>query len=114
MRPAGVTLDRTSRTLIVRWPDGVICSYPWAQLREACPCVACRGGHRYMGQAHEPQDLLELRPKRSWQLVSLELVGSYALQPAWDDGHATGIYSWEYLRRLCPEHDGPAGPAPAS
>ena len=119
MRPLAVTLDKQSRTLIIRWQDGVTCHYPWAQLREACPCVACRGGHRYMGRAHEPQDLLELRPARSWQLVSVDFVGSYALQPGWDDGHATGIYSWAYLRRLCPpaggsDEEGPSGQAGAS
>ncbi len=114
MRPAAVTLDKQSRTLIIRWQDGVTCHYPWAQLREACPCVACRGGHRFMGSAHDPEDLLELTPARSWQLVSLDFVGSYALQPGWDDGHVTGIYSWAYLRRLCPPVSGSDNGGPAS
>ena len=105
MRPLGITVDRRARTLIVRWQDGLECHYPWAQLREACPCVACRGGHRYMGQAHEPENLLELKPARSWELEQVELVGSYGLQPTWDDGHDTGIYTWDFLRRLCPRHE---------
>jgi DUF971 family protein len=56
-----------------------------------------------MGRAHDPDNLLELKPKRSYGVAQLELVGNYALQPVWDDGHSTGLYSWEYLRRLCPE-----------
>ena len=39
---------------------------------------------------------------RSWRMTAIVMVGSYALQPTWDDGHATGIYSWGFLRRLCP------------
>ena len=105
MRPLGVTLDKTAGALIIRWQDGLVCHYPWAQLREACPCVACRGGHRYMGQAYEPENLLELKPMRSWRMTAIVMVGSYALQPTWDDGHATGIYSWGFLRRLCPPQE---------
>lgn len=111
MRPQEITLDKGAETLVIRWPDGRVCRYPWAQLREACPCVACRGGHRFMGQAYEPQQLLELKPARSWRIRSLELVGAYALQPTWDDGHATGIYSWAFLRRLCPPPEQPADPS---
>ena len=55
-----------------------------------------------MGQEFEPGNLLELKPRRSWRMTDVSLVGSYALQPVWDDGHDTGIYSWDYLWRLCP------------
>jgi DUF971 family protein len=53
------------------------------------------------GQSH-PADILTLKPARSYTIQSLELVGNYALQPVWDDGHHTGIYTWEFLRDLCP------------
>ena len=55
-----------------------------------------------MGQEFDPVNILVLKPKRSYAIQSLELVGNYALQPVCDDGHHTGIYTWEYLRRLCP------------
>jgi DUF971 family protein len=55
-----------------------------------------------MGMAHAPKNLLELKPARSYVMTGLEMVGNYALQPVWDDGHSTGIYTWEYLKRLCP------------
>jgi DUF971 family protein len=35
-------------------------------------------------------------------LVDVGPVGNYAMNIVWKDGHATGIYSWEYLRRICP------------
>jgi DUF971 family protein len=63
-----------------------------------------------MGREFDPENILVLLPKRSYKVEKLELVGNYALQPVWDDGHHTGIYTWEYLRRLCPP-DAPTGDA---
>ncbi len=54
-----------------------------------------------MGPEHDP-DLIELRPVRSYRVEELQLVGNYAMQIFWDDGHSAGIYAWPYLRRLCP------------
>jgi DUF971 family protein len=88
--------------LEILWSDGVTCKYPLPNLREACPCVECRGGHARMGSEYDPDDILKLVPKRSYAVTSLEIVGNYALMPVWDDGHSTGIFTWEYLRRLCP------------
>jgi DUF971 family protein len=55
-----------------------------------------------MSSQYDPTNLLELKPKRSYAITGLEMVGNYAIQPTWDDGHSTGIYAWDYLRRLCP------------
>jgi len=104
-KPKGVTLDKTAGVLTITWADGAVCQYPLSHLREACPCVECRGGHENMGPAGDPENILVLKPKRSYQIESLELVGNYALQPYWDDKHHTGIYTWEYLRRICPPSD---------
>lgn len=102
LRPTGITLDKHTGVLIISWADGATCRYPLSHLREACPCVECRGGHENMGRASDPDNILVLTPKRSYKVERLELVGNYALQPFWDDGHHTGIFTWEYLRRLCP------------
>jgi DUF971 family protein len=100
--PRNITLNKTEGYLEIAWNDDRVCQYPLPELREACPCVECRGGHQYMGREHDPDDLLTLRPKRSVTMTELQMVGNYAIQPAWDDGHHTGIYTWEYLHRLCP------------
>jgi DUF971 family protein len=105
VRPTAITLNKTDSYLEIRWNDGVTCRYPLGQLREACPCVECRGGHQFMGSAYDPANLLELKPKRSYTITGLDQVGNYALQPSWDDGHTTGIYTWDYLRRLCPSEE---------
>lgn len=105
VRPKGVTLNKTEGILEITWDDDRKCQYPLSQLREACPCVECRGGHQFMSQQYDPENILVLKPKRSYAVQSLDLVGNYALQPTWDDGHHTGLYTWEYLRRLCPPED---------
>ncbi|MDE2857104.1 MAG: DUF971 domain-containing protein [Chloroflexota bacterium] len=102
-RPAKITLNKSAETLEILWDDGLRSGYPLSQLREACPCVECRGGHANMGLANAPDDLLELKPRRSYTITGLSPVGNYALQPTWDDGHETGIYTWEYLRLLSPQ-----------
>jgi len=101
--PTGITLNKTEGYLEVTWNDGLVSQYPLSQLREACPCVECRGGHSNMGLEHAPDDILKLVPARSYSITGLEPVGNYAIQPAWDDGHTTGIYTWEYLRLISPQ-----------
>ncbi len=100
-RPAGVTLDRQAHELRIDWGGGHISVYPLDALREACPCVVCRGGHDRMGPQFDP-DVIELKPVRSYQVTEVRLVGNYALQIEWDDGHSSGIYAWDYLSRICP------------
>lgn len=104
-KPRSITLNKTENFLEITWSDDQVCRYPLSQLREACPCVECRGGHQYMGREFDPDSILTLIPKRSYMIQTIDLVGNYALLPTWDDGHHTGIYTWEYLRRLCPTTD---------
>lgn len=105
VRPTNIIFNRQTGYLIIDWSSGKSCSYPLGHLREACPCVECRGGHHNMGISKAPDNLLILTPKRSYVLESLELVGNYALQLFWDDGHHTGIFTWDYLYHLCPSDD---------
>jgi len=102
IKPTSITLNRDTKHLLMTWNDGQECQYPLSHLREACPCVECRGGHHNMGLSKAPDDILTLKPARSYGLDKVEQVGNYALQFTWDDGHHTGIYTWEYLHKLCP------------
>jgi DUF971 family protein len=87
--PKSITLNKNEGYLQIEWQDERICQYPLSHLREACPCVECRGGH-------------SLKPARSYSITDIQAIGNYAIQPTWDDGHSTGIYTWEYLYHLCP------------
>ena len=102
-KPTNITVDRGKGQLEIVWDDGLVSCYPLAHLREACPCVECRGGHARMGMEHAPDDILQLVPRRSHAITGMSAVGNYALQPSWDDGHSTGIYTWEYLRLISPQ-----------
>ncbi|MEO0565202.1 MAG: gamma-butyrobetaine hydroxylase-like domain-containing protein, partial [Chloroflexota bacterium] len=65
MRPTRIDLNRAEAFLEITWQDGAICRYPLSHLREACPCVECRGGHEYMGNQFAPDNILTLTPARS-------------------------------------------------
>jgi len=83
--------------LALCWNDGVEAYLELEFLRRACPCAACGGEPDVMGNV--------IRPKvgynaKSFELAGWHLVGGYALQPGWADGHNSGLYSFDYLRRL--------------
>lgn len=100
-KPTAVKADKTERILTITWDDGHISRYPFAGLRAACPCVACKGGHDNMGGPGDPSLLVDV-PDSDVTVEKLEAVGAYALQFTWSDGHFSGIYTWTYLRQLAP------------
>ncbi|HEY5894517.1 MAG TPA: DUF971 domain-containing protein [Chthoniobacterales bacterium] len=83
--------------LAIVWNDGVESYLPLEFLRRACPCAVCGGEPDVMGNVIRPK--VTYRPG-SFILRSWQIVGGYAIQPAWADGHDTGIYTYPYLRRL--------------
>ena len=66
-------------------------------LRRACPCASCGGEPDVLGNLVRPRVSYN---HDSFELLEWKSVGGYALQPQWKDRHGTGIYSYEYLRRL--------------
>jgi len=81
--------------LRITWADGRECRYRASELRRACPCAQCVNewtGERTL----KPENINE-----ELQISDLSLVGRYALNFRWSDGHETGIYSFKYLRELC-------------
>ena len=105
-KPTSITLDKSQGHLEIVWDDRLVSRYPLSHLREACPCCEYRVGDQNMGLEHAPDDILTLTPRRSYVIADLRPVGNYAIQPTWDDSHATGIYTWEYLRLISPPQPG--------
>lgn len=83
--------------LAILWSDQMESYFKLEDLRRACPCAVCSGEPDVTGKVHKPR--VTYTPQ-SFQWRGHHLVGGYALQPVWSDGHQTGIYSWKYLRRL--------------
>jgi len=83
--------------LAIQWSDGVESYLPLEQLRRACPCAACGGEPDVLGNLARPDVSYS---DKSFMLAGFQIVGGYAVQPRWADGHDTGLYSFTYLRRL--------------
>ena len=99
MRPED--LQQIGDQLAIKWEDGSESFIPLEKLRRACPCAGCKGEVDVMGNLYKsPEQPLTAA---AFRLVRVERVGTYAVQPVWGDGHATGIYSFEYLRRAADE-----------
>ena len=91
-------IQQIGAELAIKWEDGSESFIALENLRRSCPCAGCMGERDVMGQLHKGPD--QPLTAQSFQLVRLERVGGYAIQPVWADGHASGIFSFEYLRRL--------------
>lgn len=84
--------------LAIKWEDGSESYVKLEKLRRHCPCAGCKGEVDVMGHLYKGPDT-PLSPQ-AFQLVRIASVGSYAVQPLWADGHSTGLYSFDYLRRV--------------
>ncbi len=91
-----VEIDRSSETAVkIEWQDSHRSDYPARILRLLCPCADCvdeSTGIRILNPDSVPVDV---------RAVGIRMVGRYAVEITWSDGHDTGFYSFETLRRLC-------------
>ena len=96
MRP--VDLQQIGGELAIRWDDGGESFIPLEKLRRSCPCAGCKGEVDIMGNLYKGPD--QPLPATAFELMRFTTVGTYAIQPVWKDGHSTGIFSFDYLRRV--------------
>ena len=90
--PTEIKLHQKSRVMEIAFSDGRSFRLPYEFLRVHSPSAEVRG--------HGPGQEVLQTGKREVEIRNLEPVGSYAVQPAFSDGHSTGIYSWDYLYEL--------------
>jgi DUF971 family protein len=90
-------VDVIGHELAIAWNDGTESFIALETLRRHCPCAACGGEPDVMGHVVRPN--VSYGPK-SFELRDFHLVGGYALQPTWNDGHNTGLYPYRMLRAL--------------
>ena len=87
--PTEIKLHQKSRLMEIAFSDGKTFRLPYEFLRVNSPSAEVRG--------HGPGQEVLQTGKAKVEIRSLDPVGSYAVQPTFSDGHATGIYSWDYL-----------------
>jgi DUF971 family protein len=92
--PSNIRALQSDQVLEVTWPDHRVDRLAYRALRGACPCAACRD--EWTGQ--RILDPNSIRP--DLKLVGMENIGTYAVQLAWNDGHSSGLFTWETLRSI--------------
>jgi len=96
-RPTDIKLHQKSKILEVSFEDGKTFSLPCEYLRVYSPSAEVRG--------HGPgQEVLQVG-KEDVNITAIEPVGNYAVKLEFDDGHNTGLYSWDTLYQLGANHD---------
>jgi DUF971 family protein len=95
--PTEIKLHQKSRLMEISFANGMHFSLPYEFLRVYSPSAEVRGHGA-------GQEVLQTG-KRNVEIVDVEAVGSYAIQPRFSDGHDTGIYSWDYLYELGISHE---------
>ena len=105
--PKSVKVNLTAGTGVdIEWGDGHSSHYGFVYLRDACPCAMCEEERAKFGR--RPGDPPKPAPgalpmfKPTAKPLSAEGVGKYAIKFAWNDNHDLGIYSWRFLREICP------------
>ena len=95
--PTDITVHNQSRVLEVAFSDGAQFRIPFELMRIFSPSAEVQG--------HGPGQEVLQTGKRQVDLVGLEPIGNYAVQPSFSDGHDTGLFSWDYLYFLGSEQD---------
>ena len=96
-RPTNIRLRQKSRVLEISFDDGNSFPLTFEYLRVSSPSAEVRG--------HGPGQEVLQTGKENVGITAIEPMGHYALRIVFDDGHDTGLYSWEYLYALGAEYD---------
>lgn len=83
--------------MAIAWSDGKESYLQLESMRRACPCAACGGEPDVLGNILRPEVTYV---SSSFSLIGWQVIGGYAVQPTWGDGHGTGLYTFPYLRKL--------------
>ncbi|MDM8519758.1 DUF971 domain-containing protein [Anaerolineales bacterium HSG6] len=98
--PDNIEIDVKQSQVRINWQDGLQTEYPFTGLRKACPCAECEALRKNDDplRIFQPEQAITegvLRPYNPAQMV-----GNYALQFFWADGHSAGIYTFKFLRKI--------------
>ena len=95
--PDAIRAQQAEQVLELEWGGEPAARVPYHQIRAQCPCASCKDewtGERILDPATIRPDL---------RLEGMEPIGNYAIRLNWNDGHGSGLYTWEMLRQLAVE-----------
>ncbi len=95
--PVEIRYDRVTRVLAVTFDDGAVFALPAEYLRVESPSAEVQG--------HGPGQKMIVSGRRKVGISAIEPVGQYAVRLVFDDGHDSGIFSWEYLHEVGGDYD---------
>jgi DUF971 family protein len=96
MQPTDI--QQIGSELAIKWNDGRESFISLEKLRRSCPCAGCKGEADILGNIYKNPE--QKFSAAAFQLKQISSIGSYAIKPVWADGHATGIFSFDYLKRI--------------
>jgi DUF971 family protein len=91
-------IQQIGQELAIKWDNGEESFISLQKMREECPCAVCKGEVDVMGHLHIGP--LSKLTQASSILRSYSYVGGYGIKPIWGDGHSSGIYSYDYIRKI--------------
>ncbi len=102
--PINIRAHQNEQVLELVWNESTTDHLPYRELRALCPCASCRDewtGERILDPATIRADL---------KLDGMETVGNYAVRLGWNDGHSSGLFTWESLRKIADDAGGSTSP----
>jgi len=106
MQPIKIKVEEEK--LKIEWDNNSQSQINLKHLRDECPCANCKG-ETILFKTFKPVQIDSVSPNK-YKIVSMEVVGNYALQITWGDGHNTGVYSWDYLKELAEDDEEKSSP----
>lgn len=97
MKPVQIKVE-DKNNLFIKWDDDSVTLLSLKYLRDQCPCASCKG-ETILLRTYRPPKPAVLSPEM-YKIKNIKVVGGYAIQISWKDGHDTGIYSWDYIKQL--------------
>ncbi len=86
---------KDKKNLYILWEDKSESLIPLSELRKRCPCAKCQAERQNRAASYIP-----LYSSVQLTLKDIRIVGNYAIQLYWQDGHDTGIYMYDFLKKL--------------
>jgi DUF971 family protein len=102
MQPKQIKIEN-KENLLIKWDEVDESRIGLKYLRDECPCANCKGETVLLKTYRPPKP--QITNPDMYKIKNIEAVGGYAIQVSWKDGHNTGIYSWEYLKKLDNDQD---------